>query len=61
MSARPPSEAVMACGTEQTPAQSCQFAVGPLTFDLEGGKIRYIRVGGVEVLRCIAFVVRGPG
>jgi hypothetical protein len=51
----------MACGTEQTPAQSCQFAVGPLTFDLEGGKIRYIRVGGVEVLRCIAFVVRGPG
>src|SRR5262249_54013374 len=28
--------------------------------DLEAGKLRYIRLGGVEGLRSIAFVVRGP-
>lgn len=54
-------EAVILYGTEQPPAPIQRFAQGPLSFDLEAGKLRYIRLAGVEVLRSIAFVVRGPG
>ena len=55
------SPAVILCGTEQQPASIRRFQLGSLSFDLEAGKIRYIRFAGMEVLRCIAFVVRGPG
>ena len=55
------TEAVTLYGTEQPPAPVQRFAQGPLSFDLEAGKLRYIRLAGIEVLRSIAFVVRGPG
>ena len=54
-------EAVILYGTEQPPAPIRRFQQGPLSFDLEAGKLRYIRLAGIEVLRSIAFVVRGPG
>jgi D-apionolactonase len=56
-----PDTAVMLYGTEQPPAPVRRFQQGPLAFDLEAGKIRYIRLNGIEILRAIAFVVRGPG
>ncbi len=56
-----PGPAVVLCGTEQPPARIRRFELGLLGFDLEAGKLRYIRLAGVEALRCIAFVVRGPG
>jgi D-apionolactonase len=56
-----PETAVIHYGTEQPPAPIRRFARGPLSFDLEAGKLRYIRLQGIEALRCIAFVVRGPG
>jgi len=56
-----PDPLIALYGTQQPPAEIRSFARGPLTFDLEAGKLRYIRLGGREVLRCIAFVVRGPG
>ena len=56
-----PETAVILYGTEQPPAPIRRFARGPLSFDLEAGKLRYIRLQGIEALRCIAFVVRGPG
>ena len=31
---------------------------GPLTCELDGGNLRYIRIGGREALRAIAFIVR---
>ena len=55
------TEAVILYGTEQPPAPVQRFQRGPLSFDLEAGKLRYIRLAGIEVLRSIAFVVRGPG
>lgn len=55
------SAAVTLYGTEQPPAPVRAFTQGPLSFDLEAGKLRYIRVAGIEVIRSIAFVVRGPG
>ena len=61
MAAAEPGAAVILYGTEQPPAPIRRFAQGPLSFDLEAGKLRYIRLQGIEVLRCIAFVVRGPG
>ncbi len=56
-----PSTAVKLYGTDEPPAPIHRFRRGPLTFDLEAGKLRYIRIGGIEALRSIAFVVRGPG
>ena len=53
--------AIILYGTEQPPAPIRRFMRGPLSFDLEAGKLRYIRLQGIEALRCIAFVVRGPG
>jgi hypothetical protein len=61
MSQSSPSPLVAACGTEEAPAVIRRLAVGALSFDLEAGKLRYIRFAGIEVLRSIAFVVRGPG
>ena len=50
------TEAVILYGTEQPPAPIQRFQQGPLSFDLEAGKLRYIRLAGIEVLRSIAFV-----
>ena len=61
MTVKPVSPAVILYGTEHPPASIDCFQLGPLSFDLEAGKIRYIRFAGIEALRCIAFVVRGPG
>lgn len=61
MTVKPASPAVILYGTEHSPASIDCFQLGPLSFDLEAGKIRYIRFAGIEALRCIAFVVRGPG
>jgi hypothetical protein len=61
MTARAASAAVILYGTDHPPASIDRFELGPLSFDLEAGKIRYIRFAGIEALRCIAFVVRGPG
>ncbi len=61
MAGEPASAAVVLYGTEQPAASITRFQVGPLSFELEAGKMRYIRFAGIEALRCIAFVVRGPG
>ena len=31
---------------------------GPLTCELDGGNLRYVRIGGREAMRAIAFIVR---
>src|SRR5262245_2369100 len=54
------SSNVVLYGTDEAPAPIRRFALGPLAFDLEAGKLRYIRFEGHEALRAIAFVVRGP-
>lgn len=61
MTAQAASPGVILYGTEQPPASIDCFQLGSLSFDLEAGKIRYIRFAGIEALRSIAFVVRGPG
>jgi D-apionolactonase len=53
-----PSRAVKLCGTEATDPPSRRLCSGRLSVDLENGQLRYVRFGGVEVLRGIAFLVR---
>lgn len=52
------SKAVKLCGTEQTDVVGRVLIAGPLSVELESGNLRYLRVGGVEVLRGLAFLVR---
>jgi hypothetical protein len=53
-----PSRPVMLCGTEATDPQSRRLSAGDLSVELENGQLRYVRFGGVEALRGVAFLVR---
>ncbi len=48
-------------GTDAPPAQRRRLQAGPLSVEFEAGNLRYIRFGGAEVLRGIAFLVRDTG
>jgi hypothetical protein len=52
------SNAVKRCGTEQPDVVGRLLEAGPLSVELDGGNLRYIKVAGVEVLRSLAFLVR---
>lgn len=56
-----PSEALRLYGTEEEAPAGRSLGAGALTATLEAGKLRWIRYGGVEALRGLAFVVRGAG
>jgi D-apionolactonase len=53
-----PSRAVMLCGTEHEEPPARVLRAGPLSVEFENGTLRYVRFGGIEVLRAIAFLVR---
>ena len=53
-----PSSAVIRVGTEQPDNPGRILHAGPLSVELDGGQLRYLRVNGVEALRAIAFLVR---
>ena len=52
------SRAVRLCGTELVDPPMRTLTAGPLSAELDNGALRYVRFGGVEVLRAIAFLVR---
>ena len=56
-----PSEALKLYGTEQEAPAARTLSAGGLTAALDAGKLRWIRYGGAEALRGLAFVVRGSG
>lgn len=58
MPVKPPSRAVKRCGTEQEDPKGRTLRAGALSAQFDNGQLRYIRVGDVEVLRAIAFLVR---
>ncbi|RUT32825.1 hypothetical protein EMQ25_06705 [Arsenicitalea aurantiaca] len=53
-----PSRAIRLFGTEQPVTPPRILRAGPLTAELEAGNLRYIRFGGIEVIRAISFIVR---
>jgi hypothetical protein len=52
------SRAVTLCGTELVDPPMRTLTAGPLSTELDNGALRYVRIGDVEVLRAIAFLVR---
>ena len=52
------SRAIKLYGTTVPEAKSRRLTAGPLSVELDNGALRYVRLGEVEVLRAIAFLVR---
>ena len=52
------SEGFRLYGTSEPPANSEHITLGQLSFTLEEGALRHIKVSGIEIIRCIAFLVR---
>ncbi|HSO48593.1 MAG TPA: hypothetical protein VLQ68_11760 [Rhizobiaceae bacterium] len=52
------SRAISLFGTEQEDPPMRRLEAGPLTVDFDNGALRYVKVGGIEVIRAIAFLVR---
>jgi hypothetical protein len=50
--------AIALTGTAQAPPDSIMLEAGPVSMSLENGALRWIRLGDVEVIRGIAFLVR---
>ncbi|MGI9420085.1 MAG: hypothetical protein ACR2RA_19855 [Geminicoccaceae bacterium] len=53
-----PSRAIALFGTDEPVADAKTLRAGPLTVEFDNGALRYIKVGGKEAIRNIAFVVR---
>ena len=53
-----PSLAVRLFGTEEAVAPPRILTAGALTAELDGGNLRHIRFGGVEIIRAVSFIVR---
>lgn len=51
-------DAVTLYGTEQPAQPRTILRAGPLTAELDAGNLRHIRVGAIEVIRAISFIVR---
>ncbi len=52
------TRAALLYGTDETPAPARVLRAGPLSAELERGNLRYVRVGGIEIMRAISFLVR---
>ena len=54
----PISRAIKLCGTEEPDVVGRILTAGPMQVEFGNGQLRYLKVGGVEVLRAIGFLVR---
>jgi hypothetical protein len=52
------NRAIKLYGTDEPVPERIALSAGPVSFVIEGGALRWVRLGEVEVLRGIAFVVR---
>jgi len=52
------SRAIKLCGTEQPDVVGRILKAGPLQVEFDNGQLRYLKLGGVEVLRALGFLVR---
>ncbi len=53
-----PSRAIALFGTEERVAAFRVLRAGPLTVEFDRGNLRYVKIGGKEAIRAIAFIVR---
>ena len=54
----PATDAVKIYGTDEPRPEVIRLAAGPLSIELEGGAIRYVRYGGHEAIRGIDYLLR---
>jgi len=52
------SEATKLYGTEEPRPETTRLSAGPLSVEVEGGAVRYVRYGGHEAIRGIDYLVR---
>ncbi|MBU2148810.1 MAG: hypothetical protein KKD02_20925 [Alphaproteobacteria bacterium] len=52
------SRAIALCGTDSADPPMRTLTAGQLSVEFDNGALRYVRYGGIEVLRAIAFLVR---
>jgi len=45
-------------GTNEVPPEMIELRAGPVSATFDSGQLRWIKIGGVEVIRAIAFLVR---
>ena len=50
--------AIALCGTQQSDVVGKTLRAGPMEVEFDNGQLRYLKVGGVEVLRVVGFLVR---
>jgi D-apionolactonase len=50
--------AIKLFGTDEPVPEQRRLVAGPVTATLEGGQLRWIKVGDTEVIRAIAFLIR---
>jgi hypothetical protein len=53
-----PSRSIRLFGTDEPVAPVRVLTAGPLSAELESGNLRYVRFGGIEMIRAISFIVR---
>ena len=53
-----PTRSIKLYGTDQPIAEPRVLKAGALSAELEAGNLRHIRLGGVEVIRAISYIVR---
>ncbi|WP_119389769.1 hypothetical protein [Taklimakanibacter lacteus] len=58
MTSKQPSRAIKLFGTEEPVEPPRLLKAGALSAEFEAGNLRYIRYGGIEMIRAISFIVR---
>ena len=53
-----PTRSIKLYGTDQPIVEPRVMKAGALSAELEAGNLRHIRLGGVEVIRAISYIVR---
>ncbi|WP_334175580.1 hypothetical protein [Pseudoxanthobacter sp.] len=53
-----PSLAIRLFGTDEPVTPPRRLVAGRLTAELDGGNLRHIRYGGIEIIRAVSFIVR---
>ena len=53
-----PSTLIKRFGTDEPPMEARLLTAGPMTVELDGGALRYIRYQGREAIRAVSYVVR---
>lgn len=53
-----PTRSMIVYGTDEPPAPTHPLRAGRISATLDGGNLRHVRFGGVEIIRAVSFMVR---